>query len=117
MLCKSFGKPTQGTFEFAENRLVRHREFLHERSDGGGSGDKTSDLRNVYMVGDNPESDIRGANDYKGPTGSRWHSILVRSGVYSGGEPAYEPDVVVRDVWDAVRYGLRMEGVDADGMD
>ena len=105
----SFGKPTQGTFEFAENRLRQHRKFLH-------AGDDPGKLENVYMVGDNPESDIKGANNYKSPTHSRWNSILVRSGVYRGGDPAYEPKVVVQDVWDAVRYALRREGVDADGL-
>lgn len=103
-----FGKPTQGTFEFAENRLRQHRTALP----GGDAGK----LRSVYMVGDNPESDIRGANDYKSPTGSKWDSILVRSGVYRGGKPAHEPKVIVQDVWDAVRYGLRKEGVDTDEM-
>lgn len=119
LLKEVFGKPTQGTFEFAEGRLRRCREVLYGRDDDDGDDEDdggASELKNVYMVGDNPESDIRGANNYRSPTGSRWHSILVRSGVYSGGEPAYEPQVVVKDVWDAVRYGLRMEGVDTDGM-
>ena len=106
-----FGKPTQGTFEFAENRLRQHRNFLQDSEDDPGN------LNSVYMVGDNPESDIRGANDYKSPTGSRWDSILVRSGVYRGGKPAYEPKVIVQDVWDAVRYGLQKEGLDTDEMD
>ena len=65
------------------------------------------------MVGDNPESDIRGANEYLSPWGSQWLSILVRSGVYRGGEePAWTPRVVVDDVWDAVRWGLQREGWD-----
>ena len=109
-----FGKPTQGTFEFAENRLKQHRTVLRG---GNNDDDAAANLRTVYMVGDNPESDIRGANEYESPTGSRWNSILVRSGVYRGGTPAYEPRVVVQDVWDAVRYGLRKEGVDTDRMD
>ncbi|KAI9716221.1 MAG: hypothetical protein M1812_005446 [Candelaria pacifica] len=95
------GKPTQGTFEFAEERMVRQRRKI-----AGGKGG----LRNVYMIGDNPESDIRGANEYKSPFGSRWYSVLVRSGVFNGGEPAHTPKVVVDDVWDAVRWGLEREG-------
>lgn len=103
-----FGKPTQGTFAFAESRLLReHRNIFH-----GGDDDDAGKLRTIYMVGDNPESDIRGANDYNSPTGSQWHSILVRSGVYNGGKPAYEPRVIVQDVWDAVRYALQNEGVE-----
>ena len=102
-----FGKPTQGTFEFAETRLRQHRTVLQGGNDAG-------KLRRVYMVGDNPESDIKGANEYQSPTGSQWDSILVRSGVYRGGKPAHEPKVVVQDVWDAVRYGLQMEGINTD---
>ena len=34
------------------------------------------------MVGDNPRSDIRGAN----AAGAPWHSVLVRTGVFRGGE-------------------------------
>lgn len=64
------------------------------------------------MVGDNPESDIRGANTYESVAGSEWCSVLVRSGVYSGGEPKYKPKVVVDDVWDAVRWGMGREGVE-----
>ena len=40
-----FGKPTQGTFEFAEKRLQAHRKTLL----GSGAG-----LKNVYMVGGKP---------------------------------------------------------------
>lgn len=115
-----FGKPTQSTFAFAESRLRAHASFLSQiqpqpqqhQQQGGESDDS---LRNVYMVGDNPESDIRGANEFKSPTGeTTWQSILVRTGVYGGGKPAYEPRVVVTDVWDAVRYGLEREGVHVD---
>lgn len=69
-------------------------------------------MKRVYMVGDNPESDILGANQYKSPAGSTWNSILVRTGVYSGGEPAHKPKAIVEDVWDAVRWGLGREGVE-----
>jgi len=38
-------------------------------------------LSNFYMIGDNPESDIAGAN------GVGWTSILVRTGVYKDDLP------------------------------
>jgi len=106
---RMFGKPHQATFAFAENRLASHRKDLlgKGRTKIGMEG-----LRNVYMVGDNPESDILGANQYRSPGGSTWHSILVRSGVYSGGEPAHKPKTIAEDVWDAVRWGMRQEGVE-----
>lgn len=94
------GKPGQGTFEFAERRMVEQRRR---------SGSGKARLRRVYMIGDNPESDIRGANEYKSPFGSQWYSVLVRSGVFNGGEPAHAPRIFVDDVWDAVRWGLERE--------
>lgn len=127
-----FGKPFQGTYEFAERRLVDHRNFLASRM----TNDPPPTLKNVYMVGgmhgpqypgspwpscshtwiliglylDNPASDILGANQYSSLGGSTWHSILVRSGVFSGGEPEHLPEAIVDDVWDAVQWGLRHSG-------
>ncbi|MCJ1248683.1 Haloacid dehalogenase-like hydrolase domain-containing 5 [Trapelia coarctata] len=99
-----FGKPHTATYAFAEKRLEEHRPKIMGRFGA------ESKLRSVYMVGDNPESDIKGANDYKSPQGTDWKSILVRSGVYNGGEPAWKPKVIVDDVWDAVQWGLKSSG-------
>ena len=52
------------------------------------------------------ESDILGANSYESPVGSRWSSILVRTGVYSGGEPTHQPTVIVDDVYAAVQWAV-----------
>ncbi|GAA5825149.1 hypothetical protein JCM10212_006274, partial [Sporobolomyces blumeae] len=56
---------------------------------------KTYDGR-VYMVGDNPRSDIAGANAFG------WESILVQTGVFRGSKPEdseHVPTVVKKDVW------------------
>ncbi|MCJ1443809.1 MAG: hypothetical protein MMC23_004309 [Stictis urceolatum] len=100
------GKPTQATYEFAEKRLIAGRQKLLGADAGG--------PQRVYMVGDNPASDITGANLFQSPTGARWKSILVRSGVYSGGKPAVEPNVIVDDVWDALRWAGEHEGWEVD---
>jgi HAD superfamily hydrolase (TIGR01456 family) len=94
------GKPSQGTYEFAEKQLLRNRSraFAFET---------TRPLRNVYMVGDNPESDICGANSYRSAHNSEWHSILVRTGVYMGGEPAWTPKTIADNVQKAVEWGLQ----------
>ena len=93
------GKPHQKTYEFAEKSLVRNRaHLLGERA--------LEPLRTVYMVGDNPESDIRGANSYESASKIDWQSILVRSGVYNGGEPTWKPRTIVDNVRDAVQWGL-----------
>ena len=108
---RMFGKPYQGTYEFAERRLQDHWSTLHGEDATlpfvpRTVDNRTGKLRTVYMVGDNPESDILGANQYESGFGSMWHSILVRSGVYNGGEPAHAPKVIVDDVWDAVQWAM-----------
>ncbi|KAL2223149.1 putative HAD superfamily hydrolase [Thermoascus aurantiacus ATCC 26904] len=94
------GKPYQCTYEFAEKQLIRNRSRIFHAENLG-------PLRRVYMVGDNPESDIRGANSYRSKHGSEWYSILVRTGVYSGGEPAWTPKTIVDNVKKAVEWGLK----------
>ncbi|KAL8835049.1 MAG: hypothetical protein Q9170_003478 [Blastenia crenularia] len=101
------GKPSQETFEFAEKRLMAHRRDLLGLPNGEAAGGAR--LRKVYMVGDNPESDIAGGNRFQSPIGSKWDTILVRSGVYDGGEPAHSPTTTVNGVWDAVEWALDQE--------
>lgn len=95
------GKPYQPTYEFAERQLLRNRLRTF-----GSSAERTP-LEKVYMVGDNPESDIRGANSYRSEIGSSWHSILVRTGVYSGGEPAWIPQTIADNVYKGVQWALK----------
>ncbi len=52
------------------------------------------------------EADIRGANSYQSPSGIHWKSILVRSGVYTEGDPAWKPRVIVGNVYDAVQWAV-----------
>ncbi|KAI9669534.1 MAG: hypothetical protein M1817_004653 [Caeruleum heppii] len=101
------GKPYHATYEYAEKRLRQHRQQLL-------SGHNSAELRSVYMVGDNPESDIRGANDYRSPFGSKWHSMLVRTGVFCGGTPMHEPQAIFEDVRAAVQWALLRENHEAD---
>ena len=71
-------------------------------------------LRTVYMVGDNPESDILGANQFESEEGVEWKGVLVRSGVFGGGEVVHRPEAVVDDVLEAVEWALRREGRGVD---
>ncbi len=114
------GKPSALTYEFAEKRLNSYRRDLicqtteNEMVRQGTIGD----LKNVYMVGDNPESDIMGANNYKSPHGTDWVSVLVKTGVFTEGETRYDfgkrpelkPRIIVEDVRAAVDWALRKEG-------
>ncbi|KAF2467235.1 HAD-superfamily hydrolase [Lindgomyces ingoldianus] len=99
------GKPHRPTYEFAEKRLVAHRKRLLEQND-----DKLRSLKRVYMVGDNPESDILGGNSYNSPHGTDWVSVLVRTGVHVAGTvPKHTPRMEVGDVWDAVSWAVGQE--------
>jgi ribonucleotide monophosphatase NagD (HAD superfamily) len=112
----SIGKPYGETYRFAERVLDGHRrEVLRVMGHGEGEVEGEEPLRRVYMVGDNPESDIAGANGYLSGQGTEWVSVLVRTGVWSEGrggklEGEFEPRGVVDDVVGAVKWALRREG-------
>jgi HAD superfamily hydrolase (TIGR01456 family) len=65
----------------------------------------------VYMVGDNPQSDIKGGNDYG------WETILVKTGVYKNGDfernhNLAKPTLGIFDnVWDGVNTALKVNGI------
>jgi ribonucleotide monophosphatase NagD (HAD superfamily) len=61
-----YGKPERLTFDYAESLFKQKAE------------EEGLEIINYYMIGDNPEGDIEGANR-KG-----WNSILVRTGLYQG---------------------------------
>ena len=63
-----YGKPYKNTLDFVEYRLKEIAENLN------------AEITRVYMIGDNPNSDIKGANS------QGWISILVKTGVYQGQE-------------------------------
>lgn len=91
----TFGKPQKLTYEYAD-ALLRERTKLPLG--------KEEDL-SVWMVGDNPASDIAGAN------GFGWKSALVRTGVYrdQDGEPAHKPTIIVDNVENAVLDAIERE--------
>ncbi|KAK3336640.1 HAD-like domain-containing protein [Cercophora scortea] len=109
------GKPYGETYRFAERVLSAHR---HEVLRAQGFHHQPDVLRSVYMVGDNPESDIAGANDFVSEVGTEWCSVLVGTGVWRpdvrGGEGVlkgrFKPTAVVRDVREAVAWALEREG-------
>ena len=99
----AFGKPQIGTFQFATRLLQQWRKDTH----GINSPPET-----VYFVGDTPESDIRGTNEYnESPLcQNAWYSILVCTGVYQKGtKPRFEPKATVENVLDAVNHGIERE--------
>ncbi|KAI9819692.1 MAG: hypothetical protein M1832_003926 [Thelocarpon impressellum] len=97
----AYGKPQIGTFQFATRLLQQWRKETH-------GIDSPPDT--VYFVGDTPESDIRGTNEFNKTSENTWYSILVRTGVYKEGvTPDLSPRVTVDNVLDAVKYGMKVE--------
>ena len=116
---RTFGKPHQETYKYAEKKLEARRASLL------GEDATQSPLKQVVMVGDNPgtlyisntdkyhltdpltESDIKGASSFRSNRGIKWMSALVKSGIYTGGEPACQPTSIVKDVSEAVQWGIQ----------
>lgn len=97
----SYGKPQKGTFDYATRVLAQWRKDL---------GYDKKAPNTVYFVGDTPESDIRGTNEYDKHSPAEWHSILVKTGVYQADTiPAHTPRKTVSTVLDAVKYGMERE--------
>jgi HAD superfamily hydrolase (TIGR01456 family) len=86
------GKPYRLTYAYADKMLAN--------LSGGQSPDK------VFMIGDNPASDIAGAVAYG------WDSVLVRTGVYKNeSKIAAQPTSVQDSVIEAVDFGLQRAAV------
>ncbi|KAJ7647569.1 HAD-like domain-containing protein [Roridomyces roridus] len=89
-----FGKPTRATYDYATTVLHRRVQEM--------TGHPPA-LSSIYMIGDNPESDIAGAN------AANWNSVLVKTGVFDGGVPTHQPTHVAEDVEEAVTWAIGVE--------
>lgn len=135
LVLHTIGKPHEPTYRYAEDVLTEWRrgrmhkkaaktavdwvrekereeegEGKKEGGEGRGEGEgERGKLRRVYMVGDNPASDIAGANSFKSPRGTEWVSVLVRSGVFQDGDDSGGAKMIVGDVEEAVRWAIERE--------
>lgn len=92
-----YGKPELATYKYADEVIASWMEELH--------GEERVP-QNVYMIGDNPASDIVGGNMYG------WNTCLVRTGVFQGGENDEENPAnfgVFKNVWEAVTTACKKE--------
>lgn len=92
-----YGKPERATYTYADEVLRSWMEQIHNES---------RLPQNVYMVGDNPASDICGGNMYG------WNTCLVRTGVFQGGENDENNPAnfgVFPNVLEAVKTAVRKE--------
>ncbi|KAH8841388.1 hypothetical protein MCOR02_005325 [Pyricularia oryzae] len=94
-----YGKPELATYKYADEVLTSWMGNLY--------GEEEERLpENIYMIGDNPASDIVGGNMYG------WNTCLVRTGVFQGGDNDEENPAnfgVFKNVLDAVSTALRKE--------
>ncbi|KAL3149471.1 hypothetical protein ABBQ32_002255 [Trebouxia sp. C0010 RCD-2024] len=107
------GKPNKPAYDIAAKKLQAQLDVLAKKTPG--SENKSHKLKHVYAVGDNPKSDVRGANS----AGNMYRSILVCTGVYKGGvdsndeqDPAH---YVVQGVGEAVDKVFQIENERAMG--
>ncbi|KAJ5570112.1 haloacid dehalogenase-like hydrolase [Penicillium hispanicum] len=94
-----YGKPERATYTYADEVLKSWMDELHNEN---------RLPENVYMVGDNPQSDIIGGNMYG------WNTCLVRTGVFQGGKGQNDPNNpanfgVFDNVLEAVKAAIAKE--------
>lgn len=97
----AFGKPQKSTFLFATRLLQEWRSKSHQIN-------KPPSI--VYFVGDTPESDIRGTNEFNDTSDIEWFSILVKTGVYQENTiPRFTPKHICDNVYEAVKFAVERE--------
>jgi HAD superfamily hydrolase (TIGR01456 family) len=92
-----YGKPELATYKYADEVITSWMEQIH-------NDEKLPS--NVYMIGDNPASDIVGGNMYG------WNTCLVRTGVFQGGDNDTENPAnfgVFKNVLEAVQTAIKKE--------
>ncbi|KZF19748.1 HAD-superfamily hydrolase [Xylona heveae TC161] len=92
-----YGKPELATYKYADEVITNWMNVIHNE-------EKLPE--HIYMVGDNPASDIVGGNSYG------WNTCLVRTGVFQGGENDEENPAnfgVFRNVLEAVKTAISKE--------
>jgi HAD superfamily hydrolase (TIGR01456 family) len=92
-----YGKPELATYKYADEIMTSWMETIHNEE---------RLPKSIYMIGDNPQSDIIGGNMYG------WNTCLVRTGVYQGeGNDKENPASfgVFGNVLEAVKSAVRKE--------
>ncbi|KAH7360965.1 HAD-like domain-containing protein [Rhexocercosporidium sp. MPI-PUGE-AT-0058] len=100
----TFGKPSDVNFRMAETQLVEWHHKLH--------GAEAPKIGTIWMIGDNIEADILGANIQNIHAVYSWKSMLVGTGLYrpgmlNGRSRACWPTFFSTGVWEAVQLALR----------
>lgn len=110
------GKPFPVAYNYGHHVLIDWHQRLAGQSSRAGSrsipafdsAPTETPFKKIYMVGDNPASDIKGANDMG------WESLLVRTGVYKESDGnrivAHPTGGIFENVLGAVQYGISQAG-------
>ncbi|KAL2074884.1 hypothetical protein VTL71DRAFT_8663 [Oculimacula yallundae] len=98
------GKPSLAVFNIAETHLLQSHRRLH--------GSDAPKIDTIWMIGDDVNADIVGANMFNNSTNYTWKSVLVGTGEYRGGmlngrSIIYWPSFFSTGVWEAVQLALR----------
>ncbi|EGG17979.1 RNA-binding region RNP-1 domain-containing protein [Cavenderia fasciculata] len=92
-----YGKPYASTYNYAKELMGTQVKKLNQ----------LGTPKHIYAIGDNPHSDIKGANQLEN---EGWISILVRTGVFKGDNDIENPaKYVVDDVLDAINLIMKLE--------
>ncbi|KAL4308147.1 hypothetical protein GQ457_01G038090 [Hibiscus cannabinus] len=105
-----YGKPNPVAFKNAEVVLKQLASSIyHDLNVENHVNSGSHDFQTLYMIGDNPVVDIKGAQQ----AGNPWFSILTRTGVFKGNHdsnhPEFPANLVVDTVEDAVDFIMRNE--------
>ena len=112
------GKPYSSQYRYCEHLLNRHGKTLGIKLNNNSSNNSSNNsITTIYGIGDNPKADIRGVNNARTTTSTttdvgryNWQSILVCSGVYSGGPESNDKedpaDHVLVNIDEAIDYIL-----------
>ena len=114
----TLGKPEKVCYDYAHHILIDWRDVMLGNKKAGDAclpelnfAPVNSPFKKVYMVGDNPESDITGGNNYK------WGTILVQTGVYRDGDFEKYPETskpslgIFPNVKEGVMTALKLNGL------
>ncbi|CAI8503152.1 unnamed protein product [Pichia kudriavzevii] len=114
----TLGKPEKVCYDYAHHILINWRNVLLGVNKPGNVCQPSlndppmcSPFKKVYMVGDNPESDITGGNRYG------WGTILVKTGVYKEGDFERNPGTskpslgVFNNAKEGVMHALKLNGL------
>ncbi|CAM6124602.1 unnamed protein product [Calypogeia fissa] len=121
LIYTTFGKPQTDVYRHAEQVLQQlqesmvhtphalAKELMHGLSfppPANIDPPKLAPLKTIYMIGDNPATDIKGAK----LAGESWFSILTRTGVFQDNSEI-SADKVVEDVKEAIDFIGEREGL------